>query len=170
VSRHFAWGLDVLRRGRCRDTAAGPGPGDEALAVEQPGHRQAGGAVDREQAAGQGGDQSASSSRWVVRKTVTPRSRSPAIMPCTSCAATGSSPEAGSSRNITAGAATGPAPPAAAGPGQAPGQVVHPVGEAHRRQRLRYPVLPPVPARHLPLARKSARLHPPVVSVLSSIE
>ena len=46
---------------------------------------------------------SASSSRWVVRNTVTPRSRNPAIRPCTSCAATGSSPDVGSSRNITAG-------------------------------------------------------------------
>ena len=46
---------------------------------------------------------SASSRRWVVRKMVTPRSRSAPIRPCTSCAATGSSPEVGSSRNMTDG-------------------------------------------------------------------
>jgi hypothetical protein len=46
---------------------------------------------------------SASSSRWVVRKTVTPRSRSPLTSSSTSCAATGSSPDVGSSRNITSG-------------------------------------------------------------------
>src|ERR1700722_18133982 len=46
---------------------------------------------------------SASSSRWVVRKTVTPRSRSAVIRTFTSCEATGSSPEVGSSRNMTCG-------------------------------------------------------------------
>ena len=46
---------------------------------------------------------SASSSRWVVRKTVTPRLRSPLTSSSTSCAATGSSPDVGSSRNITSG-------------------------------------------------------------------
>jgi hypothetical protein len=40
VSRHLAWGPGVLRRGRCRDAATGPGLGDEALAVEQPDHHQ----------------------------------------------------------------------------------------------------------------------------------
>ena len=46
---------------------------------------------------------SASSRRWVVRKIVTPRSRSAAIRSCTSREATGSSPEVGSSRNRTPG-------------------------------------------------------------------
>src|SRR5580693_1674708 len=46
---------------------------------------------------------SASSSRWVVRKTETPRSRSAVIRMFTSCEATGSSPEVGSSRNMTCG-------------------------------------------------------------------
>ncbi len=46
---------------------------------------------------------SASSSRWVVRKTVTPRSRRPSIRSCTSRVATGSRPDVGSSRKSTAG-------------------------------------------------------------------
>ena len=46
---------------------------------------------------------SASSSRWVVRKTVTPRSRRPSISSCTSRDATGSRPEVGSSRKTIAG-------------------------------------------------------------------
>ena len=41
---------------------------------------------------------SASSSRWVVRKTVTPRLRNPSISSLTSRVATGSRPEVGSSR------------------------------------------------------------------------
>ena len=46
---------------------------------------------------------SASSRRWVVRKIVTPRWRSPSISSWTSRAATGSRPEVGSSRNSTSG-------------------------------------------------------------------
>ena len=46
---------------------------------------------------------SASSRRWVVRKIVTPRWRSPTISSWTSRAATGSRPAVGSSRNSTCG-------------------------------------------------------------------
>ena len=46
---------------------------------------------------------SASSRRWVVRKIVTPRWRSPSISSCTSRVATGSRPDVGSSKKTTSG-------------------------------------------------------------------